>query len=53
MSEMELLQHQNLAGKANAEARVGELDAELLKVRHDLETLRSLDELVSCQHELE
>lgn len=53
MSEMELLQHQNLAGKASAEARIGELDAELIKVRHELEMLRSLDELVSRQHELE
>jgi hypothetical protein len=42
-----------LAGKASAEAKIGELDAELIKVRHDLETLRSLDELVSREHEVE
>ena len=53
LSELELLQHQNLAGKATAEAKIGELDAELIKVRHDLETLRSLDELVSREHEVE
>lgn len=50
---MELLQHQNLAGKASAETKIMQLDAELIKVRKDLETLRSLDELVSRQHELE
>ena len=53
LSEMELLQHQTLAGKASAEAKGCEFEAEILKVRQELEKLSSLDNLVSSHHELE